>query len=100
MWTSMLAGVAVAALNGLLAWWLAAWSFSKDSSTFMMAVLGGMGARLVLVTAISVILFKFTNVQPVFYLAALMTIFFAVQALEIVFFLKKLRREREKRSQA
>ena len=82
MWESMLAGVAVAALNGLLAWWLAAWSFSKDSSTFMVAVLGGMGARLVLVLGLSVALLKFTPIRPLFYLAALIVFFFAIQVLE------------------
>jgi hypothetical protein len=94
MWASILAGATVAALNGLMAWWLSAWSLSKDSSTFMVAVLGGMGARLVLVIAVSVALLKFTSVRPMFYLGALIVVFFVVQALEITFLLKRLRRER------
>jgi hypothetical protein len=99
MWASILAGATVAAFNGLMAWWLAAWSLSKDSSTFMMAVLGGMGARLVLMIAVSVALLKFTSVRPMFYLGALMVVFFILQALEIVFLLKSLRRERGSESQ-
>lgn len=99
MWISIFAGAAVAALNGLMAWWLVAWSLSKDSSTFMVAILGGMGARLVLVIVVSVALLKFTSVRPMFYLGALIVIFFLVQALEIVFLLKRSRQEREGRSQ-
>ena len=65
----------------------------------MMAVLGGLGARLVLMIAVSVALLKFTSVRPMFCLGALMVVFFILQALEIVFLLKRLRRERGSESQ-
>jgi hypothetical protein len=95
MWESLLVGATVAALNGLVAWWLAARFFFKGSKTFMIALIGGMGARLVLVLGVSVALLKFTSIRPLFYLAALIVVFFAIQVLESVYLLRRHQRSRE-----
>ncbi len=91
------AGVAVAAANGLAAWLLIRWAFERDNQIFVLAVLGGMGVRLALVVAVSVAVFKFTQLPAGAYLGGLIVAFLVFQVLEIALLLR--RRTRAKRGQ-
>ncbi|MBM3279103.1 MAG: hypothetical protein FJY95_13620 [Candidatus Handelsmanbacteria bacterium] len=89
MWEGVIAGVAVAALNGLGAWLLIRWAFDRDNQTFVLAVLGGTGVRLALVMAISVGIFKFTELQAGAYMGSLIVSFLVFQVWEIALVLRR-----------
>lgn len=89
MWQAVMAGVAVAALNGLAAWMLIRWAFDRDNQLFVLAVLGGMGVRMALVVAISVGVFKFTELPAGAYLGGLTVAFLVFQVLEIAWLLRR-----------
>ncbi len=89
MWEGLMTGVAVAGINGLAAWLLIRWAFEKNNQVFILAVLGGMGVRLALVAAISVGVFKFTQLPAGAYLGGLISAFFICQIMEIVLLLRR-----------
>jgi hypothetical protein len=89
MWEGVIAGVAVAAANGLAAWILINWAFEKDNQVFVLAVLGGTGVRLALVGAVSVGVFKFTQLSAGAYLGGLVVSFLVFQVLEIALLLRR-----------
>lgn len=89
MWEGVIAGVAVAGANGLAAWLLIRWAFDRDNQIFVLAVLGGMGVRLALVGAISVGVFKFTQLHAGAYLGGLIVAFLIFQVLEIALLLHR-----------
>lgn len=98
MWEGLIAGVAVAGANGLAAWLLIRWAFEKDNQVFVLAVLGGMGVRLALVVAISVGVFKFTQLPAGAYLGGLIAAFLVFQVLEIALLLRRRAGERQGQS--
>lgn len=89
MWEGVIAGVAVASLNGLAAWMLIRWAFDRDNQLFVLAVLGGMGVRMALVVAVSVGVFKFTPLPAGAYLGGLIVAFLVFQVLEIALLLRR-----------
>ncbi len=89
MWEGVIAGVAVAAANGLAAWLLIRWAFERDNQIFVLAVLGGMGVRLALVVAVSVGVFTFTRLPAGAYLGGLIVAFLVFQVLEIALLLRR-----------
>lgn len=99
MWEGLIAGVAVAAANGLAAWWLIQWSFGKSSQLFVQAVLGGMALRLLSVGAISVALFAFTAIHTAAYIGGLVGAFLFFQAGEIALLVRR-RQQRAKTENA
>jgi hypothetical protein len=98
MGEGLIAGVAVAGANGLAAWLLIRWAFAKSNQIFVLAVLGGMGVRLGLVGAISVGVFKFTQLHAGAYLGGLIAAFLLFQVLEIALLLRRRAGEREGRT--
>ncbi len=89
MWEAVIAGVAVATVNGLAAWLLIRWAFERDNQLFVLAVLGGMGVRLALVGAVSVGVFKFTQLPAGAYLGGLIVAVLVFQVLEIAWLLRR-----------
>lgn len=95
MWEGLIAGMAVAGLNGLVAWLILRWAFDKSMMSFMKGVMGGMVGRLFLVGIASFLVLKFTAVDRVAYVAGLMAVYLFFLVVEIVFILRKTKKSKE-----
>ena len=95
MWEGLIAGMAVAGLNGLVAWLILRWAFDKSMMSFMKGVMGGMVGRLFLMGIASFLVLTFTAVDRVAYFAALMAVYLLFQIVEIVFILRKTKKSKE-----
>ncbi len=93
MWEGLIAGVAVAAGNGLAAWWLIQWSMGRSHQTFIAAVLGGMAVRLALVGAVSLALLKLTAIHRGAYVGSLIGAFVLFQILEIALLVRRAKQQ-------
>ncbi len=96
MWKGIGCGIAVAALNMASAWWIINWGFARESQVFTKVFLGSMIIRLLLVGAVSVALFKLTDIHHGYYAGGLIAGVVIFQILEVVLVLAKMR-EREPR---
>lgn len=97
MWEGVGYGVAVAALNMAGAWWIINWGYSRGFQTFTKVFLGSMFIRLLLVGAVSVALFEFTDIHKGYFAGGLIAGVVIFQVLEIVLVLAKAR-EHERRN--
>ena len=95
MWESIVAGTAVAALNGLGAWWTIHWTSGKSFQTFVKVFMGGMVIRLPLVAATSFVLLQFTSLHKGWYACGLIAFFVIFQVAEIAFVLREHGKEKE-----
>jgi hypothetical protein len=95
MWEGIVAGAAVAGLNGLGAWWTIHWTFDKSFQTFLKVFMGGILLRLVLVGAGTFLLLWYTSIHKIAFIGALIVTFVVFQIGEIVFLLRRLRKEKE-----
>ena len=95
MWDSILWGAGVAVFNGVGTLVLVRWSLDKNNTIFMMAILGGMFARLFLIAVASIFVLKFAGADPIWYLGTLAALFFLFLALEVVMVLRANRKSKE-----
>jgi hypothetical protein len=94
MWEGILLGAGVAGLNGALLWIFLRRALASQGQTFALAVLGGMGVRLLLVLALSAAVIKLTQANLVAYLSSLLLCYFALQIVEIAVVLRRRNQER------
>ncbi len=97
MWEGIGLGAAVSGLNGLGAWLFLRWAFSKKSTLFMQIFFGGMVGRLMLVSAISLLLLEYTPVHRMAYAGSLMVCYLFFLIAEVVFIHQKAKKERAHR---
>ena len=94
LWESAAVGVAVAAVNGVVAWWTIQWSWKRSPTFFVQAFLCGMVLRLIAIGVILAAIFSFTPLQKAPFTAALVVVFLVLQVLEIVTVIRKRDAER------
>ena len=99
MWEGLIAGMAVAGLSGVAAWFLLRWSADKTMTDFLKAVLGGMAGRLVFVGIASFLVVKLTPVSRVAYAVGLMAVYLVFLLVEIAVILRRAQREKEARGE-
>ena len=87
-WNGIIAGLAVAGLNGALAVAAIRWGWGKGMQVFMVAFFGGMIARFIAVAVLSVVLLKWAEVHAASYFLALVAAYLLFLALEILYVLK------------
>ena len=95
MLEGIVAGAALAALNGLGAWWTIHWTFDKSFQTFLKVFMGGVLLRLALVGLGTFLLLWYTSIHKMAYTGALIITFIIFQIVEIVFLLKRIKKEKE-----
>ena len=88
MWEGVMAGLAVAAVNGALALAAVRWGLAKGMQVFMIAFFGGMTLRLMLVAGCSVAVLKRTAVDTKGYIVALVGAYWFFLLLEVLYVLK------------
>ncbi len=96
MWISIAAGAAVAAANGLVAWLAIRWAWSRPH-LLMPVVLGSMAVRLVAVGLATGLVLALTDVDPLYFVGALILVFLVIQVLEIIAVLRRAAAERQAR---
>ena len=92
-WESVAAGVGVAAASGLSAWLALRWVWDRPKLAIPV-VLGGMAFRLVGVGGLSALLLAFGDLEPLYYVGALLPTYLVIQAVEVVAVLRRDAAER------
>ena len=85
---SIVAGLAVAGLNGALALVVIRWGWGKGMQVFMTAFFGAMIGRFIAVAVLSVLLLKWAEIHAESYFVALVTAYLLFLAFEILYVLK------------
>ena len=87
-WDGVIAGLAVAGINGAIALAAVRWGLQQGMKVFMIAFFGGMTLRLMLVAVASILLLKLTAVHPASYIVALVFAYLFFLLLEVLYVLK------------
>ena len=87
-WDSIVAGLAVAGVNGALALAVIRWGWGKGMQFFMIAFFGGMIARFIAVAVLSVVVLKWIGVHAESYFVALIAAYVLFLVFEIFYVLK------------
>ena len=87
-WDGIVAGLAVAGVNGVLALAAIRWGWGQGMQTFIFAFFGGMIARLIAVAVLSVLMLKWVGVHAESYFVALVAAYLLFLAFEIFYVLK------------
>ncbi len=87
-WDSIVAGLAVAGVNGALALAVIRWGWGKGMQVFMIAFFGGMIARFIAVAVLSVVVLKWIGVHAESYFVALIAAYVLFLVFEIFYVLK------------
>ena len=98
-WEGVIAGLAVAGLNGALALAAVRWALDKEMQVFLTAFIGGMALRMMLVAILSVLVIKLTAVHVASYTISLVVAYLAFLFIEILYVLKKTKAEKTTLSQ-
>ncbi len=88
-WDGIGLGIAVGALTGCLALLALRWSEGKGHQAFMMAFMGGMLIRLLLVAVASVVVLSFTDTHAPSYIIAMLCTYLLFLGIEIYYALSK-----------
>jgi hypothetical protein len=88
--TGIIAGSVISLLNVLLGYVAIEYAIDKSNKTFLKAVLGGMGLRLVGSLTAVLILIEVYDIHISSFVASLLTLYFIFMLYEIMFFNKKL----------
>ena len=83
-WDGVIAGLAVAGINGAIALAAVRWGLQQGMKVFMIAFFGGMTLRLMLVAGASILLLKLTAVHPASYIVALVVAYLFFLLLEVL----------------
>lgn len=86
----VVAGCIISILNVLLGYIAIEYSFEKSNNTFLKAVLGGMGVRLVGTLVAVLVLIEVYNYHIVSLVSSLLIFYFIFMLYEILFYNKKL----------
>jgi hypothetical protein len=84
------AGAVLSAVNVLLGYLAIEYSFEKSYTTFLKAVLGGMGARMVLILAALLVLIKVVGLHTVALTVSLLSFYLVFLILELLFIQRKV----------
>ena len=84
MWESVMAGIAIAAVNGAAAMATIQWSWHRDPNFFVKVFLGGIVLRLLLVGVAVALVLKFTQLARAPFVAALIVTFIGFQVAEVI----------------
>jgi hypothetical protein len=87
---AVLAGGVLSTLNVLLGYLAIEYSFNKSYSVFLKAVLGGMGARMMLMLGALLVLIKVFGFNVVGLVVSLLSFYAIFLVLEVVFIHRKL----------
>ena len=87
-WDGVIAGLAVAGINGAIALAAVRWGLQQGMQVFMVVFFGGMTLRLILVAVASILLLKLTAVHPASYIVALIVAYLLFLLLEVLYVLK------------
>ena len=87
-WDSIIAGLAVAGVNGALALAVIRWGWGKGMQVFMIAFFGGMIARFIAVAVLSALALKWAEVHAASYVIALVAAYLLFLVFEILYVLK------------
>ena len=87
-WDGVIAGLAVAGINGAIALAAVRWGLQQGMKVFMIAFFGGMTLRLMLVAVASILLLKLTAVHPASYIVALVFAYLFFLLLDVLYVLK------------
>jgi hypothetical protein len=87
---AVLAGVLISTINVLLGFLAIEYSIGKSYTTFLNAVLGGMGIRIGLMLTMMFVLIRFAGLHRVAFAVALLGSYLVFLVLEIVFIQKKV----------
>jgi hypothetical protein len=90
IFTGIVAGSVISLLNVLLGYVAIEYAIDKSNKTFLKAVLGGMGIRLVGSLTAVLILIEVYDIHISSFVASLLTLYFIFMLYEIMFFNKKL----------
>lgn len=88
-WDGIVLGVLVGAVTGCLALLALRWSHDKGNEAFLMAFMGGMVIRLLLVAVASVIILSFTDTHVQSYIVSMLVTYLVFLGLEIFYALAK-----------
>lgn len=84
------AGAALSTVNVLLGYLTIEWSFGKSYSTFLKAVLGGMGVRMLFMVGVTALLILFFRVHALALTVSLLGFYGVYMVLEILFIQRKV----------
>ena len=85
-----IAGALLSTLNALGGYLAIEYSFDKSCTTFLKAVLGGMGIRMAVMLGAMVLLIKLFHVHVVALVVSMLTLYIVYLILEILYIQKKL----------
>ncbi|MEK9135594.1 MAG: hypothetical protein AAB393_00605 [Bacteroidota bacterium] len=83
-------GALLSTVNVMLGYFAVEYSFEKSYTTFLKAVLGGMGVRMVLMLAVLLALIKIAGLHAVALTISLLTFYLIFLVLEVLFIQKKV----------
>lgn len=88
-WDGTILGLLVGASTGCLALLALRWSHDKGNQAFLMAFMGGMVIRLLLVAVASVVILSFTDTHVQSYIVSMLVTYLVFLGLEIYYALAK-----------
>ena len=88
--TAVAAGALVSTVNVLLGYITIAYSFEKSYPTFLKAVLGGMGLRMLMMLGVLLVLILSVHIHTVALMASLLGFYSVYLILEILFIQRKV----------
>ena len=84
-------GYLVSLVNILFSFYSIKWAFNKPNSTFFAVVLGGMGARFLVLIAALFFVWKFTQISLTAFIVSLVAFYLTLQFFEIKYIQKQLK---------
>ena len=88
--TAVAAGAALSTINVMLGYIAIRYSFDKSYTTFLKAVLGGMGVRMVFMLGAFIALIAVVGLQPMALTVSLLGFYAVFMVLEIVFIQRRM----------
>jgi F0F1-type ATP synthase assembly protein I len=86
----ILAGCAISLLNVIFGYLAMEYAFDKPNKTFMKAVLGGMGIRLLLTLTLILVLIMVYEIHIPGFIGSLLLFYFVFLLFEVLYFNKKI----------
>ncbi len=83
-------GALLSTINVMLGFFAIEYSFERSYTTFLKAVLGGMGVRMALMLTALLVLIKFVGLHAVALTVSLLSLYLVFLVLEVVFIQRKV----------